>query len=697
MSAEWLLTMKPRFLSEWMLLPEKEAIQVQKKLRLLTEDPTPDAKVKKVLTHHPGKPCRLRSGDYRIIYTYQKPYVSLLSIRKRDEGTYADDIESENLGGLDSELAPEPETSPTWAAKLDAKQAPLESKALPAPVTLEVLQALRVPIAHHKRLLGIATEDALLNCPQVPDDILLRIHEALVEQPIMRALEQPDLIAEDPDDLVRFKEGKLLGFLLKLSVEQEKLVKRGVSAGGPMLVKGGPGTGKSSVALYRVAEMLRALRKEGVETPRILFTTYTQALVRFSEQLIESLLGEDRRLVEVRTADSVVVQVLRDAGRKPDFVEHQALLELVREAGATATLEGTSLQKKAKQQALERLGTAYLLEEISSVIDARRLPNLDAYQEAGRPGRTLRLNRTQREAVWAARERLHALLDATGKSTWQQARADAAALVEAGQAGKGYDAVLIDEAQDLEPAALQVLVGLCKEPNRLFLTADANQSIYGAGFRWQDVHAWLRFSGRTALLKANYRSTRELGEAAEDYLASGEIDPDRRERSYAHSGPTPAVRAVATATDEAALLMRFVRLTSRELRLGVGSAAILVPTEKAGKRIAKALEDRGLRAEFMAGKDLDLKAKTVKVLTLKSAKGLEFPSVALAGFLDAPYPYLKKDTTAEEQEEILARERRTVFVAMTRAMRALLVAVPAKNESPLLRGFSPELWNLGGG
>ena len=50
-----------------------------------------------------------------------------------------------------------------------------------------------------------------------------------------------------------------------------------------------------------------------------------------------------------------------------------------------------------------------------------------------------------------------------------------------------YDAVVIDEAQDLDANCLRLLVALCRTANRLFLTADANQSIYGSGFRWTDV------------------------------------------------------------------------------------------------------------------------------------------------------------------------------------------------------------------
>ena len=82
-------------------------------------------------------------------------------------------------------------------------------------------------------------------------------------------------------------------------------------------------------------------------------------------------------------------------------------------------------------------------------------------------------------------------------------------------------------------------------------------------------------------------------------------------------------------------------------------------------------------------------------MTLKNAKGLEFPIVALAGFSDRRYPPIPANATEAERDELLGRERRTMFVAMTRAMRALLVIVPAEGGSPLLAGFSPPAWNDG--
>jgi superfamily I DNA/RNA helicase len=97
----------------------------------------------------------------------------------------------------------------------------------------------------------------------------------------------------------------------------------------------------------------------------------------------------------------------------------------------------------------------------------------------------------------------------------------------------------------------------------------------------------------------------------------------------------------------------------------------------------------------MPGTELDLRKPCVKVITLKSAKGLEFPVVAVAGFVDGKGESKSGKGTSEEEEENLRRERRSMFVGMTRAMRALLVVAPAGTANPLLKGFLSDYWNVG--
>lgn len=84
------------------------------------------------------------------------------------------------------------------------------------------------------------------------------------------------------------------------------------------------------------------------------------------------------------------------------------------------------------------------------------------------------------------------------------------------------------------------------------------------------------------------------------------------------------------------------------------------------------------------------------MLTIQAAKGLEFPIVALAGFVESTWhSQTPTGLDREETEELLAVDRRAVFVGMTRAMRALLVVIPEWAKSPLLSGFAERYWNLG--
>jgi superfamily I DNA/RNA helicase/mRNA-degrading endonuclease RelE of RelBE toxin-antitoxin system len=690
---EWRITQKPSFLSELLALPPKEVKQVQQKLLLLSQDPTPDAKVKKQLKGWSGRVYRLRAGDYRIFYTFDDPFISLLALRRRAEDTYDEDIEPEDLGGFAPKLAAGEKAvvSPSyWENTAD------EPRSLPEPITTDLLRRLHIADAYHERLLRIKDEDQLLACPGVPDDILLRLHEVMFERPLQDVLEQPDLITEEMDDLFRFKKGDLPGFLLKLSPEQEQLVELNLYGNSPTLVKGGPGSGKSIVALYRAAAVLRVLRKggEAESEPRILFTTYTNALIAFSRGLLQALLGEDYRFVEVSTADSQINALLEEGGERFSPATQEELLDAMHRARAQAAEGGSHLERMQARLAIEHLTDDYLIDEVCSLLQGHAIASVEEYLAHPRKGRIEPLSEAQRRIIWRIRQAFESRLSAIGRETWSQARAHAARLVRDGRIVPRYDGVLIDEAQDLEPAAISVLAALCKNRGRLFLTADANQSIYGSSFRWSDVHRELETASRASELTANFRSTREIAVAAQSYLGDAQIDYDAGKIRYVHEGPLPVARRVSSRDEEVDLLDRFLRGAARELRLTIGACAVLCPSAKVGKSLAERLSQRGVPAKFMLSREFEVGAQCIKVLPLKSAKGLEFPIVAVAG-LWPPYPYMPPNAMKGERDERLSIERRTLYVAMTRAMRALLVCIPRNSSSSLFEGFDSTLWNYG--
>jgi superfamily I DNA/RNA helicase/mRNA-degrading endonuclease RelE of RelBE toxin-antitoxin system len=689
---------KPTFTNQLLAIPKERVIQVLEKIEVLRDDPKPHGKLKKKLHGYKGDIYRLRSGDFRIIYTYGDGWVALLGVDARkdvykdnnkdkliDEGTGVDVSAVSNLENL---LAPEkvlpPEPEPSQVETL-----------LPVELTEELLDRLLIPKTCFPTLLACRTFDDLLEA-DVPGAVRDRLFDCITAPNFDQVLNQPSFVTGSPDELLRFKEGDLLGFLLKLNPEQERFVTWAMNATGPTLLKGGPGTGKSTVALYRTREILKQLQASGVSQPRVLFTTYTNALVTFSEQLLHQLLGEDARFVEVKTADALMSSISH-ATEQFQIAQTNELSKLLRQAipQAIAALEGNVLQQQAQRLILQRLQPEYLLEELTDVIDARGIETLADYQETTRTGRNISLNKSQRQAIWTLRLHFNQLLKDQGMATWAQMRLYALDHLHTMPDPPVYDAVVVDEAQDLSPVVLRFLVGLCRESNRLFITADANQSIYGNSFRWSEVHHSLKFVGRTGILRMNHRTTQEVGEAAQSYLQEGILDEDNIERLYIHTGPLPVVRAVADRPSEGSLLAQFCRTAAREFRLGIGACAILTPTEKSGKNIVGQLNYLGVEATFMTSRELNLNCKGVKVLPLKAAKGLEFPIVAIAGFLDSPFSAVTKKLSDEEIAEMLARERRTLFVGMTRAMRALMVLVPAHQPGSLLQDFDPQFWNLG--
>ena len=689
---------KPTFTNQLLAIPKARVVQILEKTTILTENPSPHGSQKKKLHGYTGNVYRLRSGDYRVLYTYGDGWVSLLGVDDRKDIYRGDKLLAEDPDVPVSRI-PDVHDILQLATAHDRARShtPVrETEDLPLAMDENLLRHLQVPHEHFAALLECKTLDDLVEA-EVPELVRERIFDAVSSPDYERVLEQPDLVTGDVSDLLRFKEGELLGFLLKLDPEQEKYVDWAVNASGPTLVKGGPGTGKSTVALYRTHSLVRSLRESGIEKPQVLFTTYTNALVAFSEQLLGRLLDRDRDLVTVRTADSLVVRIVASVDGQQDIAESQTLGAALKEALENAAFDGRGLQKRAQRRTIEQLSPEYLLEEIGTVIEAREIVSLDEYLLAPRAGRRVGLNQTQRTAVWRVYEAFCRVLARRKLVTWQQVRRRAVEIVRNGEWEERFDGVIVDEAQDLDPTVLRLLVALCRTPNRLFITADANQSIYGSSFRWTDVHEDLKFRGRTGVLRSNHRSTREIGEAAQSYLRGDALDDPDEEQTYTLTGPKPAVRAVKAPYDESVLLARFLTGAAREFRLGIGACAVLAPTEGMGRSVAAGLTEMGIDALYMPGRDLDLEHKAVKVITLKSAKGLEFPVVALAGFVRGPLPGVPKGVSTEELEEALARERRTMYVAMTRAMRALLVVTPAEKPPVLLSGFDHEHWNMGDG
>jgi superfamily I DNA/RNA helicase len=695
----WELNLKAAFLTDLLAMPDRKAArQVQEEVEELQRDPRPDGCRRRRLEDCEEVIHASQVGLYQLLYTFGPGWIRLLGLRLcRDNRT------REGQPGLAAINRKQP------VPGQEALAVGLVPPPLPCRLTPALLTELQVAPAFHPVLMACPDEEALL-AAAVPEDVRLRVAEALFPCPVEQVLGQPDLALARSEDLVAFADGRmdLKDFLLRLDPDQEKAVD--ASTRGPLLVKGGPGVGKSITLLYRIRSLLNQTRpaaggpaehgpgvfggavcvrgggagsEDGSPPPRVLLTTYTSTLCSFSRQLLVRLLGKDGlRHVTVHTADKLARDIVRQHGKLDGEIAGQdRLREILREVRKQSP--GTEVPAPAMPP--RRIRDDYLLDEFAWVIEGRGITTRKEYQEADRAGRGVRLTTGERDAVWNLYRTFRQRLDAEGLLSWGQVRGRARALVREGAHVSRFDAILVDEAQDLTPHQLGLLVDLCRSSEGVCLAADANQSLYSRGFTWQDVNQGLRFRGRTVILKGNYRTTWEITLAAASFLAAGGgVDEEALGARCPVAGPVPVLQPYRDDRELAALTAGFLRSCCLRNRLKLQSAAVLVPTQRWGRVVAETLCTLGVAARFMAGAELDLEADVVKVLTLHSAKGLEFPTVVVAGLEKGVLPRVLRNAGPEEQQEEDQCGRRLVFVGMTRAMQNLLLLYPTDRPSPFV-------------
>jgi superfamily I DNA/RNA helicase/mRNA-degrading endonuclease RelE of RelBE toxin-antitoxin system len=688
------INIKPSCANELMGLPSDQSAQIWEKINRLIEDPLPDGKLKKKLKGSKEPLYRLRSGDYRIFYRFGDTWVRLLGVRQRDKETYKGDLgeakdviptaphdDDENL----DELLALGEQRQNFKFEVEPS-----SRALPRKLTEGWLKELKIPAAYFTLLMPCRTEDDLL-AVAVPQPVIERVVDHLFPKPIEEVESQPNLVVKNTADLIRYKEGELLSFLLKLDEEQEKLTSWALK--GPTMIKGGAGTGKSTVVLYRIKSILERPGATGKD--QILFATYTRALMAASKQLLEQLLTPDQfKRVRVATCDEIAYQIASAQSRSLQIVDAKETMKLLREVrGRFASTPSESFEAGIAKRKLATMSDRYLLEEFEWIIDGRGIATIQDYLDAKRPGRGIALRETARREVWKVYISFKESISKSGSIQYSDLRQSALNAVSAGKWKPRYDFVIVDEAQDLTPVSLALMAELATSEEGICCAADGKQSLYSRNYTWTTAHPRLQFKGRTALLKRNYRSTAEIDRAAFDVLTP-EQGEDLETSVSIHTGPMPVFLKNVPVEEEAIWMARFIRQMSAHLRMKVNAAAVLTLTRNEGERIASELSTNGLPARFYQGRDLDLKSEEVKVLTLHSAKGLEFPVVILGGFSSGEFPQPENYPDRDLFDEHMRNHRRLLYVGMTRAMRGLMVSMPEDYDDQALNDLKSENWHI---
>ncbi len=268
--------------------------------------------------------------------------------------------------------------------------------------------------------------------------------------------------------------------------------------------------------------------------------------------------------------------------------------------------------------------------------------------------------------------------------------------IESGRVPAGqYSALLIDEAHDFEDAWLRLATRLvAPHSNSLLVLYDDAQSIYQTRRRkFNFASVGIDARGRTSILRLNYRNTAEVLSlamaCAQDLLqGDGAVHGDDEVQlvqptSAGRHGPLPTLMMAAHAAEEAQLITQRV-LQARADGVAWQDMAVLCRTRAQMAPIAAALHAAQAPVQSMhaqAFKRFDWQQSCVKLLTLHSAKGLEFAWVCVAGLQTMPL-----------RDEALLEALRLLYVAMTRSTGQLLLS--AHGDSAVVRRVQQALRSL---
>jgi superfamily I DNA/RNA helicase/mRNA-degrading endonuclease RelE of RelBE toxin-antitoxin system len=568
---------------------------------------------------------------------------------------------------------------------------PTSEQQLPEELSAEILTSWGVSSNYHEILKSVRTEGELLSLVEkVPSKTLELVMNGIWPPKIEEVVQQPVLIVQDlsPVESSGDSAQSLESFLLKLDDNQKSFVAR-FEVGrpkGPWLLKGGPGSGKSTVAMYCIKALVRGSIAELAldDKPlRILFTTFTNSLTNASIHLLKALSIEGgQNKIVVRTVDKLVPGHLPNqlknlkvaSGRKPrEFV--QRALAQCKDADPKFGFSSSDDE--------------FLDEEIEWVIEGQGLTKVEEYVEADRSGRGRALGQIQRRQVWTLFEKFQNLMGDEEVCSFSQRLREAAKHVV-----PEYDYVFIDEAQDLKPVAIRFCIGLSHNPNNVFLTADTNQSIYGNGMSWTRVASDLRFQGRARNLRRNYRTTAEIWGAVSRLAPDGDgVDRETLDVETVFRGPFPMLAYYSNFQEMGTRLNSYLFEALRQERVTPSSAAVLCPTNKVLSEVVDLLDPR-LKARAMRSRDVDIGHQGIKVMTMHAAKGLQFPVVAVVGIEDGKMPWRMPQGINEDEH--LSRLQRVFFVACSRAMRRLIVFANREHLSPFISEASDDHWEIEG-
>ncbi len=485
------------------------------------------------------------------------------------------------------------------------------------------------------------------------------------------------LYRANADELEGYCQGRIRQLLLNLNPEQERLV--ALNPRGPLLIRGVAGSGKTTIGLYRAKRIAEQAGLPGA--PRVLMLTYNRTLARALGEFFVEIYGEQPANVEVGSLyDWILDRLLSDSRRRIASNDQ-------REGLLAGTI--TYLRQTYNLRDLPQYLKPPILSAEFSYLKGRGINSLEEYLRVERFGRRLGLREESRRVIWDGFEYYCRALEQKGLIEYADLGALALARLDENDDFDGYyNAVVVDEAQDLPPMALRVARRLVIDRKRgsgLTLLADPAQSIYYRGVPWREADVNV-VGSRSQELARNFRNTTQILEAARGVIqrcqslrdANEYIPPEAANRP----GPRPVIVACASEEEEAEFVLQEILRLCEAGQYRPGDFAVICLRNDRLGQLGKFFDRKDLPCAYFRDDEFRVLENEIKLITMHSSKGLEFPVVFLVGVDDGVIP--RSSSVKIDDQDELDQQRRLLYVSMTRAAERLYITHLVRQPSRFL-------------
>jgi hypothetical protein len=539
----------------------------------------------------------------------------------------------------------------------------------------DYLHSLGVPQVWLPTLRQIRSEDELIEVLQkLPQDVAERLCDVaagrLVTPPapisaLSAAAEHADqarnlYVVRSRDDLRPLLDAPMATWIAFLHPTQRKLAYS--TFHGAVKVTGSAGTGKTVVAMHRA----RHLAQQG---QRVLLTSYVNTLCHNLRRNLQLFcINDELHRITIATVHTIAHNLLSEAGEAWQPVEDQKIIEWLQPLLAARPCP---LDEEA------------ILVEWRDMIQAQAISSWEGYRSASRTGRGRPLTVKDRKVIWEIIEQLQHLMLKRRETDFSGLCRQALELLVTGRMRSPFDAVIVDELQDLGASELRLLVALAGQgADRLMLVGDGGQRIYATKYSLKSLGIDVR--GRSHVLRLNYRTTEQIRRFADRILGDEADDLEggresRRDTVSLLSGPEPTRKSFTTRSEQCDFVAAQI---SQLLRIGRTPDDIAVFARQAN--LLDKIETRLKRADMpwhRLSREEFPQAPMVSLGTMHRAKGLEFKCVFVIDASDDYLPsaaVLSKKTDVQLREDFIEQEKQLLYVSVTRARDAAFVTWSGK-------------------